>query len=563
MPAPTSIATPIAVLALAGAGAGQLLPGEVEAFQKISDTQGGLLAPLDDGDRFGRAVARVGDVDGDGVDDLAVGAVGDDDGGNNRGAVHVLFMRTDGTVKAEQKISDVEGGFGGVLDNGDELGWSLGALGDLDGDGVPDLAAGARTDDDGGPDRGAVWILFLAADGTVKAEQKISDVAGGFTGALDDGDNLGDAVTRLGDLDGDGLLEVAVGATGDDDGPPGAEAVGAVWILSLDASGTVQSQTKISATAGGLVGPLADGDRFGVAVADVGDLDGDGVVELAVGAHKDGEPDRGAVWILFLDAGGAVVAERKIADGLGGFTGVIDPFDAFGVSIDGLGDLDRDGVPDLIVGARNDDDGGNAHGAAWILFLAADGTVKAEQKISDTEGSFTGVLDDQEYFGRSVAGLGDLDRDGIPDAAATQHHDGDGGPLNGSCWVLFLHAASYLEVGPGLAGVAGVPALDGLGTLVADEPFTLSLTDAAPSAPAALFVGTASLLAPFLGGVLVPTPDLLVTGLPTDAAGALTLATDWPAGVPPGASLLLQAWIEDAAGPAGFSATPGLAVTTP
>ncbi|MCH7903431.1 MAG: FG-GAP repeat protein, partial [Armatimonadetes bacterium] len=170
----------------------------------------------------------------------------------------------------------------------------------LDGDGVGDLAVGALGDDDGGFDRGAVWVLFLNPDGTVNSHQKISDTQGGFTGILDDGDNFGFSLASLGDLDGDGVADLAVGAIGDDDG--GANR-GAVWILFLNTDGTVKSHQKISDTQGGFTGPLDNGDVFGITVASLGDLDGDGIGDLAVGAQADddGGPDRGAVWILFLD----------------------------------------------------------------------------------------------------------------------------------------------------------------------------------------------------------------------------------------------------------------------
>src|SRR5687767_2787704 len=77
-----------------------------------------------------------------------------------------------GTVQAEQKISATAGGFGGDLDLGDYFGSSVAALGDLDGNGIEDLAVGATLDDDGvpGSQNGAVWILFLNADGTVASE---------------------------------------------------------------------------------------------------------------------------------------------------------------------------------------------------------------------------------------------------------------------------------------------------------------------------------------------------------------------------------------------------------
>ncbi len=151
------------------------------------------------------------------------------------GAMWVLFLNTDGTVKAHQKISETEGGFTGSLDSGDAFGVRLGFLGDLDGDGVDDLSVGAGGDDDGASSSGAVWLLFLNPDGTVKAHQKISSTEGGFTGVID-GSAFGKAGASLGDLDGDGVGDLAVGAWQDDDGCPGGNDcnTGAMWVLFLD-----------------------------------------------------------------------------------------------------------------------------------------------------------------------------------------------------------------------------------------------------------------------------------------------------------------------------------------
>jgi len=181
--------------------------GTVKSFQKISDTQGTFTGVLDDSDRFGESVANMGDLDGDGVTDLVVGAFLDDDGGSGRGAAWVLFMDTDGTVKSHQKISDTQGSFTGVLDDNDRFGKSVANIGDLDGDGVTDLVVGAFLDDDGGAssNRGAVWVLFMDTDGTVKSDQKISDTQGGFTGVLDDNDRFGKSVANIGDLDSDSV----------------------------------------------------------------------------------------------------------------------------------------------------------------------------------------------------------------------------------------------------------------------------------------------------------------------------------------------------------------------
>ena len=254
--------------------------GMVQSFQKISPTAGGFLGSLEQGDGWGYALTFIGDIDGDNIPDLAIGAPGDNDGGPARGAVWVLFLHPNGTVKSYQKISSTVGGFTGTLEVGNLFGYSVEAVGDLDGDGTLDLAVGAPGDNDGGFDRGAIWILHLHPNGTVKTHQKISDEAGEFTGELEDDDVFGLSVAAVGDLNGDGTPDLAVGAPLDDDG---GSAKGAIWVLFMDPTGVVMSHQKISATTGGFTGNLDDGVRFGWSMEAVGDLDSDGIVDLAVG----------------------------------------------------------------------------------------------------------------------------------------------------------------------------------------------------------------------------------------------------------------------------------------
>jgi hypothetical protein len=422
--------------------------GTVKGYQKISATKGGFDGALDNGDSFGIDVSSVGDLDGDGVSDIAVGAFLDDDGADsNRGAVWVLFLQTDGTVKGRQKISSEKGDFTGVLENSDKFGYSLISPGDIDGDGINDLAVGAPDDDDGGADsdRGAVWVLFLNTDGTVKDYQKISDTEGSFDGTLADNDNLGSAVAPLGDLDGDGIPDIAVGAM---EAEGGGSNRGAVWILFLNTDGTVKTEQKISDDgSGGFSGTLDDEDRFGYTLASAGDIDGDGNTDLTVGAFLDGDggDDRGAVWILFLRTDGTVGSHQKISSTAGNFGGTITDYDAFGSSIVSPGDLDGNGTPDLVVGSLYDDDGGTGiganRGAVWVLFLNDDGTVAGEQKISDIEGTFGGTLNDSDVFGSSAAFPGDLDGDGIADLVIGAEGDDDGVTDAGAVWVLFLAEA--------------------------------------------------------------------------------------------------------------------------
>lgn len=124
-------------------------------------------------------------------------------------------------------------------------------------------------------------------------------------------------------------------------------------------------------------------------------------------------------------------------------------------------------------------------------------------------------------------------------------------------------ADPWTDLGLGLAGVSGVPQLVGTGSLAGGDPVSLVLGNAKPNGAATLVIGLTPLVAPFKGGTMVPHPDILVAGLLTNGAGALVLSGTWPTGVPTGVTFWTQYWIADGAGPQGFSASNGLAGTTP
>ncbi len=231
--------------------------------------------------------------------------------------------------------------------------------------------------------------------GTVLEERKISNLEGGFPGELRHDEYFGASTASLGDLNGDGTSDLAVSAWGDG---------GSVRILLLDRGGRVIGHNQIT----GL------GLHYSHAIASPGDLDGDGVAELAVSINLRGRPNTIAVDVLFLRADGSVRRAQRIepTDPVFAPRMPADLFDYFGFGLAALGDADNDGVPDLVIGAPADEDGpGRYNGALWIVYLQPDGRPKKAHKISERFGGGAGLLHTRG-LGLSIAQLGDLDGDG-------------------------------------------------------------------------------------------------------------------------------------------------------
>ena len=338
-------------------------------------------------------------------------------------------MNADGTVRETAEINDTTVG-GLMLEETDRFG-AAASVGDLDRDGVPDIAAGASGDDTGGDGRGAVHVMFMNADGTVRETSKID---GGTPNGpeLHDDDGFGRSVAAVGDLDRDGVPDIAAGAPGDD---AGGNTKGAVHVMLMSPTGGVRETIEINDTTAG--GPaLSRSDEFGFSVASVGDLDRDGVPDIAVGAPGDdvGDDRPGALHVLFMNADGSVGGTAKIDATVGELA--LTDFDWFGSSVAPAGDLDRDGVPDIVVGASEDDEGGDDAGALHVLFMNADGSVKGTAEINGTTANGPG-LSDGDWFGSSVAVV-DLDRDGVADIASGAPRSYTAGAGAGAVHVMFL-----------------------------------------------------------------------------------------------------------------------------
>ena len=422
-------------------------PSDFEAFAATSDGSVDSTVEINDetaslglfnGDNFGTAVANIGDLDGDGVNDLVVGAYHDNAGGGagtNRGAVHIIFMNTDGTVKSNVEINKTTANGPSALLKNDNFGRSVANIGDLDGDGVNDLAVGAFEDDGGGTNRGATYIIFMNTDGSVDSTKEISNSTANGPN-LNNHDHFGASVANIGDLDGDGVNDLAVGA----------HLGNTIHIIFMNTDGTVKSIKEINSSTTN--GPeLAGGDRFGGSVANIGDLDGDGVNDLVVGAFRDHNAaegtgdgdDRGAVHIIFMNTDGTVKSTKEISNSTANGPNLADN-DQFGVSVANIGDLDGDGVNDLAVGAHLDDAGtGDNLGAVHIIFMNTDGTVKSIKEINDTTTNVPNLADNDQ-FGASVANIGDLDGNDVIDLAVGVWFDDTGTGNNlGAVHILFLH----------------------------------------------------------------------------------------------------------------------------
>jgi hypothetical protein len=333
----------------------------VQSAQKISNIEGGSqVGFLDTLGWFGSSLASLGDLDNDGIPDIAVGAERDDDGigpGTYSGCVWVLFLQADGMVKSHLKLGRSTG-----IDSITSytfFGSAVSHLGILNGRTA--LAVGAFGS--GSERTGAVYIVFITAT-SVDTHHRITTSTGGFEGILNKRDYFGFSVSKMGDVNHDGFMDLAVGSPYDDDGDMTNS--GAIWIIFLSRSGQAQSHQKVSAAEGDVTGELAAvlsaNDGLGCSVSALGDLDGDGNMDLASGGCRDDDSgqDTGAVLILFLRSDGVVRAIQKISSATGSFDGSLVDGSEFGSEV-AIFDLNGDGRHDLLVGS--------VVGTVWILQL--------------------------------------------------------------------------------------------------------------------------------------------------------------------------------------------------
>jgi len=377
-----------------------------EGYVKVfSGADGSLLFLLSgefSGDRFGTSVASPGDLDLDGVPDILVGAPHSAPFGTDSGAVWIFSGRT-GT------LLDILAGDS----SGDDFGFSVSGAGDVDADGFPDFIVGAIQDFTG--------FGYARVFSGRKGKEILT-----FTG-LSGADRLGYSVSGAGDLDGDGFGDLVVGAPTES---VHRRADGGAWLFS---GGTGAVLLHLSP---------AQNSAFGFSVAGLGDLDGDTFPEILVGApfkKFNGRNLAGEVLVFSFSAGSTLYSFPP-GNGLS----------MLGASVANAGDVDGDGVSDIIAGAPKGDRHSTGLGAAEIL--------------SGSDGSFLGEISLPNLFGTSVASTGDVDGDGLDDVIVGAPFDERNGSESGSVRVFSVLPRIDLSApSPGVAGTSNTMAVQRAG----------------------------------------------------------------------------------------------------
>ena len=395
---------------------------------------------IDASDRSGVSVSGAGDVNGDGLDDVIIGAYGaGQDYQSYTGESYVVFGKADSnpvelaSLETDQRGFRIDG-----IDPQDRSGKSVSGAGDVNRDGFDDVIVGAWGAGPNGNEAGESYVVFGKADSNPVELASLETGQRGFRiDGIDAGDISGFSVSGAGDVNGDGFDDVIVGAYLAD--PDDKTYAGESYVVFGKADSASVDLGDLG-TGGFRIDGIDDRDYSGRSVSGAVDVNGDGFDDVIVGAFGAG-PDGSSAGESYVVFGKPDSASIDLGDlGTGGFRiDGIDDGDFSGSSVSGVGDVNDDEFDDVIVGARFAGPDGNKAGESYVVFGKADSNpVELASLETDQRGFRIDGIDAYDQSGTGVSGAGDVNGDDLPDViVGADGGDPGGNRQAGESYVVF------------------------------------------------------------------------------------------------------------------------------